>query len=148
MIDCLRNSRDSQETPSTRPSGNLPTRTHILAIRNSPNTRVRLSSTISQHELILAISQHELTFLQSETLQTRRVLSTITEFVEVQRALTVIRKYNIYLSKELTNLTNSMEQRVFVKLILHLANQQIPIFYGTRQNRHRPKSWNILIYCT
>jgi hypothetical protein len=47
-------------------SGSLPTRTHILAVRKSPNTGLRPAS---------ALSDHKLTFLQSGTLQTHVLLS-------------------------------------------------------------------------
>jgi hypothetical protein len=44
-------------------SGNLPTRTHILAVRESPNTGARPASTLSRHKL---------TFLQSGSFQTHQ----------------------------------------------------------------------------
>jgi hypothetical protein len=47
-------------------SGNLPTQTHILAVRKSPNTGARPASTFFGHKL---------TFLQSGSFQTHVLLS-------------------------------------------------------------------------
>jgi hypothetical protein len=56
----------TQDSLYTTSSGNLPTRTHILAIRNCPNTGARSASTFFEHKL---------SFLQSGSFQTHVLLS-------------------------------------------------------------------------
>jgi hypothetical protein len=91
-------------------SGNLPTRTHILAVRESPNTGVRPASTFFVHKL---------SFLQSGSFQTHVLLSQFPSTNSVFRP-TIVRSQthaHVYTRRFPNRLTTNQQKSVDNNLV-------------------------------